>query len=61
VAFYRLYFRRSPSEHIERFTAFSAPDDASAVAISERYGANKPQELRCGSRKVKLFEAADAA
>jgi hypothetical protein len=61
MAFYRLYFRRAASEHIERFTAFSARDDESAVAISERFGGNNPQELRCGSRKVKMFEAADAA
>lgn len=52
---------RPQSEPIERFTAFSAPDDESAVALSERFGGNNPKELRCGSRKVKSFEVARAA
>ena len=61
MPYYRLYFTLPETEHIERFTAFSAADDESAVTISEGYGANNPHELRCGPRKVKVFEAPAAA
>lgn len=51
---YRLFCTRETGE-IERLFSFTASDPAQAVAEAERRRANRPAELWCRGRRVKLF------
>lgn len=61
MSYYRLYFMRTFSGHIERFEEFDAADDREAVALAEARRGGLALELWCSRRKVARLEALDLA
>jgi hypothetical protein len=51
---YRLYFFDG-SDHIREVREFEAPDDASAIELSEAWREGRRIELWCGARQVKVW------
>ncbi len=60
MAYYRLYFFDGFS-HIEHFREFEAPTDLAAVEQADDWRAQNAMELWSGRRKVKRWEALNAA
>lgn len=58
MPYYRLYFMRPATSHIERFADFHAPNDEVAILLARDHEGPQPLELWCGQRKVKRLDPA---
>ena len=61
MPYYRLYFMRPATSHIQRFADFHAPDDEVAILRARAHEGPQPLEHWCGQRKVKRLEPAGGA
>lgn len=61
MAYYRLYHLHGPKNEVARFEEFEAQDDASAIALSEKYLGLNPMELWSGHRKVHRWDPTSIA
>lgn len=59
MSYYRLYFMRTFSGHIERFEEFEAADDAEATSQAQARQCDLALELWCSHRKVARVEPVD--
>jgi hypothetical protein len=57
LLYYRLYFFRGLSDHIDHFREFEAEDDCAAIALAERWGEGAPMELWNHDRRLKRWLA----
>ena len=62
MLYYRLYFFRGVSGHIDHFREFEAEDDSAAIALAEHWSDGAPMELWNQERRLKhwLVEAPSA-
>ena len=58
MAHYRLYFFRSPTDHIREVREFEATHDFAAISQAAKWRSNEAMELWSGTRKVTRWVAA---
>ena len=61
MLYYRLYFMRRFSGHIDHYREFEAENDAAALAIAEGWREDLPMELWNLQRKLKHWDEAPTA
>ena len=61
MLYYRLYFMRRFSGHIDHYREFEAENDAAALAIAEGWREDLPMELWNLQRKLKQWDEAPIA
>jgi hypothetical protein len=56
MLYYRLYYFDDFSGHIDHFREFEAMDDATAIALAERWSDGRPMELWNRERRLKRWD-----